>query len=271
MRGRKRYALLLAVLVGALAIGLSIACSPDSGGDHSQWPGAVAMMKILPADIGEIDYTDCSARPAGWWEADEWKEHYGETFIGQSWSKVHGMAMMHEPHIIWLIAGDLDLSGLREVLGTANGEMYQYEGTTVWKGESYSTAIVNQIVVTGEDEQVKRCIDAASDKLPSMYEDRNYRWVANSLPKGTTLAIWTQTWGNDPNLLVQGVARDDREGYHTEARAYVYDYGDADNAATQAEEMTTAGEKAKAEGTAATDFRIEQDGQYVLLITFPLV
>jgi hypothetical protein len=269
MRGRKRYALLLAVLVGALAIGLSIACSADSGGDHSQWPGGLAMMKILPADIGEIDYTDCSARPVGWWEADEWKEHNGETFMGQSWSKVYGMAMMHEPHIIWLIAGDLDLSGLREVLGTANGEMYQYEGTTVWKGESYSTAIVNQIVVTGEDEQVKRCIDAALGKLPSMQEDRNFRWVVNSLPKGTSLAVFSVTWGDDPNLLVQGVARDDREGYHTEARARVYDYGTADNATTQAEEMRAAREKAQQEGTASGNFRIELDGQYVMFITLP--
>jgi len=269
MRGRKRCALLLAVLVGASAIGLRIACSPDSGGEQSQWPGAVEMMKILPADLGEINYTDCSASPAGWWESDEWKEHYGENFMGQSWSKVHGMAMMHEPHMLWLIAGDFDLSGLRKHLGSANGETYQYEGTTVWKGESYSVTIVNQIVVMSVDEQVKRCIDAALGKIPSMQKDRNFRWVVNSLPKGTSLAMFLVTWGDDPNLFMQGVARDDREGYHTEARAWVYDYGTADNATTRAEELRTAREKAQQEGTAGGSFSIELDGQYVMLITLP--
>lgn len=269
MRGRKRYALLLAVLVGVLAIGLSIACSPDSGREQSQWPGAVAMMQILPADLGEINYTDCSASPAGWWESDEWKEHYGETFMGQSWSKVDGMAMMLEPHLLWLIAGDLDLSALREHLGSANGETYQYEGTTVWKGESYSTTIVNQIVVIGVDEQVKRCIDAALGKEPSMQEDRNFRWVVNSLPKGTSLAIFNVTWADDHTLLVQGVARDDREGYHTEARAWVYDCGTADDATTRAEELKAAREKAQQEGTAGGNFRIEVDGQYVMFIALP--
>lgn len=271
MRRHRWYALLLVVLIAALAIGLGIGLWLGLDGDHSEWPGAVAMMKILPADAGEFNYYDFSTRPTGWWEGGEWEEHYGTTFMGQSWGNVYGMAMLDEPHIMWLLEGDLDLSGMRSALGTANGETYEYGGTTVWKGEYYSTAIVNQIVVTGEDAQVQRCIDAASGKLPSLYDDRNFKWVADSLPKGTSLAVFAHTWGNDPNLIVQGVARDDREGYNTEADAYVYDYEDVEYATTRVEEMTTAREKAKAEGAASSDFKIEQDGQYVMLITFPLV
>jgi len=249
---------MVAVLVVSLAVGIWL----DQRERQVEWLGAVEMMEVLPTDVGDFNYTDLGAYPEGWWNYSEWREHYGEEFLGQTWDKVQGMATCDDRHI-WLWAGDFDLGQVIDYLGANSVESYDYGQTDVWKGEYYSTAVVNGIVITGYDDDVRRCIDASRGSQNALYDNEDYIGVLGRLPKAKSVGIWSPDYYAD--VVAMGEVRDESNGMSIETT--VYKCRDAGAAAARVHETEMAIEKARQEGELVedlVDFKITQDAEYVV-------
>jgi hypothetical protein len=214
--------LLAAGIVGGL-VALAVSTEEDvTPPVISEWPGAVDMMRILPADVGDFNYADVSMQPARWWDNSEWKEHFGEYFLGQSWDKLRNMGFC-DGGTFCLWAGSFDTAAMRRFLDSRY-EVYPHRNVKVWVDKEYSkdfsAAIVNDIVITGYDEDVRRCIDVAKDGAGSLWDDENYRGVLDRLPKGIGAALWSPLSGYRPGVLVMGTAETEDDGILTETTVY---------------------------------------------------
>lgn len=220
----RRSLLVAVVLALAFVVSLGIGVWLDDNRCESVWPGAVDMMRVLPADVGEFTYHDLGMNPPRWWEESEWQEHFGESFMGQSWERVRNTVYCDREHIL-LWSGNLGVAAIMRSLDTSM-DSEEYRNVTVWTRQGSSWTIVNGVLIQGYDDDVRRCINAAKGAEPSLYDDDNFRGVLNRLPKGTYLSMWSPERESEynPGLLVEGISGTEDNG--TPIRTTVYCYGD---------------------------------------------
>ena len=222
----RRSSIVAVVFALAFVVSLGLGVWLDDNSAESVWPGAVDMMRVLPADVGDFSYRDVSMFPPRWWEDFIWQEMFhSETFMGQSWERVLNMGYCDREHIL-LWSGSLDLDAIRRSLDSSVGGE-EYRNVTVWIGHTYSWAILNHIVLTGYHDDVRRCIDAAKGAEPSLYDDENYRGVLNRLPKGMRLSLRSPERESEynPGLLVEGTSKTEDNGTLIETTVYCYGDG----------------------------------------------
>jgi hypothetical protein len=213
-----------------VSLGLGVGLYDTS--THSVWPGAVDMMKVLPADVEDFSYVDLAMLPDRWWEKSGWWENFfGEDFLGQSLERVHNWGLCRTEYI-QLYSGSLFTESYPESLGWHPEEYHYYEeyGAIHYQSGSggLGMAIVNHIVIAGYEEDVRRCIDVAMGDEPSLYDDENFRGVLDRLPKGISLSLWSpesesESW---PGVLVEGRSWTEDNGTQIETRVYCYGDGE---------------------------------------------
>lgn len=194
---RKRIILpiLLVLLISLAALPVSccqqgrISFEHDSGGADM-----TIMMMRLPKDMGHCIFYNLDEIRADDDLQGFWENHW-DTYHDMGYYDTVGIDLADVDIEVWggylavrLYEGDFDLDELREWQITGGYQEKEYKGVEVWEGEGpyYEqwTALMGDVVITGQIDDVKGCIDVIEDGAESMYDDRDLRDVAIRLPNG---------------------------------------------------------------------------------------
>jgi hypothetical protein len=228
---RNAARILTTVLVLVLIVSV-VGCSSGANeassgveGPSSEDTLVVRMMKMLPSDAGVLNYIDiASLREEYNISASAVKSYfdnvYEDDILGEDINKVNAIATVNDMDI-FLYSGDFDFNRVTANLEQISSSSYTYKGADIWMSEQYretlSTVIMNDVVMTGPDYIIKRCIDITSNAELSLYDNRDFKDVFERLPMGVSFSIAASTYSYEPEgVLVSADFIIAEEGMETE-------------------------------------------------------
>ena len=180
----------LSVLVIALVTIVSVAgCSSGTKEIASAKDRAVSMMQMLPSNVSEFTFFDKYALTTDKNLAAEWS-YYNENYFGfgndSVSNSITGLCMVYPSNIL-MYEGDFTLD---QLLGSAANGSYNYGGFNVrHAADNSSIVLINSTAITGDDEDVRSCIDVVDGNVSSLYGNAEIKSIVDRLPSGFVLDV----------------------------------------------------------------------------------
>lgn len=188
----RNFSLFLSVALASLSIVSTIGCSSGSQETTSNNSVAVSnnsvavqMLKILPSNCIGFSYMDLSELRTNEKLSGvlEYYEELGDIYYPEQASG-SGIGSLVSDDLIFLFSG---IANISQIYGNELMESYNYRSCTVWTQEYGSSAFIDGILVAGDDETLRACIDVVNGKADSMYD--HVKNVAERLPTSFMLGI----------------------------------------------------------------------------------
>lgn len=254
--------LLVAVLVAASIVSV-VGCSSGPKDVGSVKDRMASMLKVLPANVSGFSYQDIYTLRTDKNMASEWASMQQQPDDRAVLQRLNGLGMV-EAEGIMLLVGDVSID---ELIKVASNGSYEYGG---FKVKTYtgnvSAALINGVSISSFENEMKRCIDVANGKAPSMYGSGDLQAVLARVPDGYIIVTWiagneTVPEGFDGLLAVaQAITRQGSADIQTA----VYKFNGSD----------TAQQYVKTVGNASQDdsihLDITQDGVFVKVVATPV-
>lgn len=197
---RRRWMILVGIIfILALGIGLTFGLWdyhhpfswPDLPPLEYGWSEADHILQVLPSDAS-FDFLNLERlrqNNEGWLQ---WKQDREESLYGQSWDTVDSwcQCLFHDTQMalisVTLFDGEFDVGSMASTLEQEAGPAYEYKGIAVWRTDHGSAAIVDGIVITGNETHVQRCLDVAKGESASAFDNENVRGLLDHLVTGVS-------------------------------------------------------------------------------------
>ena len=192
----------LTVALTLISIVSAIGCSSGTNNTSSNNSGAssdssmVRMMKMLPSDSGEFYFANVSALFTD-----------GNSALVGNASKGLNYLMTSNHITLGEYAKDFDLSQLTNDVAQNSTTSYDYKGVKVWVQKYGSAILLDNIEIRGDDNySIQRCIEVIKGEKPSLYDNKDFKDIADRLTGGDTIGIADSSYASDSQvgLLTQG-------------------------------------------------------------------
>ena len=200
---RRRWMILVGIIfILALGIGLTLGLWdyhhpfswPDLPPLEYGWPEADHILQVLPSDAS-FDFLNLERlrqNDDGWLQ---WKQGREEFLYGQSWDIIDSWCQywFHGSdgciHSLSLSHGRFDSASVASVLDQGCSSTYEYRCIRIWRGDQESMALVNGIMITGDETHVQRCLDVAQGESPSAFDNDSVRGLLGHLIRGNEFSF----------------------------------------------------------------------------------
>lgn len=250
---------LIVVLVLASLVS-AVGCSSGTNNTSSDNSGAssdssmVRMMKMLPSDSGEFYFADVKAQFTD-----------GNSALLASVAKGINYIMTSNHITLVEYTKDFDLVQLADDIAQNSTSSYNYKGITVWVQKYYNTILISDIEIRGDDNySIQRCIEVIKSEKPSLYDNKDFKDIADRLTGGDTISISDSSYTYDgySGLLTMGYSQT-KQGT-TEIMTGLYKFN---NATTAQQYVTLIQEELAASPISKNaSVKITQDGAFVKMV-----
>jgi hypothetical protein len=246
---------ILAVILVLVSIVSAVGCS--SGSDKGSF---ISMVKMMPEDIGEFTFVDVAVLRADESLASTWdmiqQQLIGPDVYGENISKITGLGLSGSNNSMMLYKGDFDFNQMTSVIEKNSIESYDYKGVKIWTDQNASsTAIIGDVVFTGDSEDVKLCIDVNKGEGSSFYANKDAKDTIGRLPSGYILGVMvTNSSAETYGLSSLGIAYSKQNGNISDTQLLKFNSSDA------AEQYITA-----VGSQIPSGYDVKHDGQYVTI------
>lgn len=186
-----RKALVILVLAALLLSLVPSAAACIFGGGGSGAADMIDMMKKVPEDMEFLMLLDINAVRTdddlkAIYEDEDFQRTYSEHFLDiEDIDRVgFGSVVLYE--------GEFDLDDVREWLESNGYDEEEYKDVEIWEWEDWysrSVALMSGLIIAGEIDDVKDCIDVIEEGEDSLYDDRDIKDVVDRLPDGFMASV----------------------------------------------------------------------------------
>jgi len=203
------------IKITVVLIVLAVLTSVFTGCSPNQENYLIEILKILPDDIIEVEYTGVELMAEDPELVDIYHELI-ESFYG-AWVYLLGLDFYDIHAIVGtsglvIIKGDFDFQNVRDALSEFPEHEFvqdEYEGVEFWIGdpdsdEPLGIVFLEKLLVFGDVDYVKDTVRVSQKTEPSLYDNEDIKSVADRLPSGIHVEIYTGEVVGDIPVLAGG-------------------------------------------------------------------